>query len=487
VTIDSLPVYAEMGKSARVVQSLKRGDQVFLDFEFQTNEHWCSIRLLSQSTRLGYVPCQGLQRIEAHPSAASATAAGGNAGASKTNGLVLSSPPVRPGNGIDQIAALIVHDGAIDAHKMSEFDAAARTESSAAMLRAAAAHFAAAIFEISRNSVDEAIEQFQESLKFSDYNKDLQLANLLMLSYVDLAQSEYSNAIKYLDRAHLLEPRSVAVARLSGWAHYGLNQIDVAIQEWQNAQQIQPSPEVARALARAERDKAAESEAREAESSHFTLRYQGGATPGLAAEILSTLEEHFRSLASELHFTPPDPIGVVLYTQQSFRDTIDAPVWAVAGNDGRIRVPVEGLASVSALLSRTLKHELAHSFVWQKTRGRCPVWLDEGLAQWFEGRRSNADAAALAALYDRGQYIPLQRLEGGWNTMSGDQARFAYAWSLAAVEYIVATGGTWGIDRLFDHFDQDSSFAAALRAALQTDYADLERQTATYLRETYGH
>jgi hypothetical protein len=145
-----------------------------------------------------------------------------------------------------------------------------------------------------------------------------------------------------------------------------------------------------------------------------------------------------------LHFTPPDPIGVVLYTQQSFRDAIDPPVWAGAGNDGRIRVPAEGLASVSAQLSRTLKHELAHSFVWQKTLGRCPVWLDEGLAQWFEGRRS-ADAVALVGLYDRGQYIPLQRLELNWNTMSSDQARFAYAWSLAAVESIISNSSMWAL------------------------------------------
>jgi hypothetical protein len=31
----------------------------------------------------------------------------------------------------------------------------------------------------------------------------------------------------------------------------------------------------------------------------------------------------------------------------------------------------------------------------------------------------------------------------------------------------------------------DPSFEAAMRASIQTSYADLERQTVTYLRQTY--
>ena len=43
-------------------------------------------------------------------------------------------------------------------------------------------------------------------------------------------------------------------------------------------------------------------------------------------------------------------------------------------------------------LSRVLKHELTHSFVGQKTRGHAPTWIQEGLAQWMEGKRSGDSA-----------------------------------------------------------------------------------------------
>jgi tetratricopeptide (TPR) repeat protein len=491
VAVDSLAVYPEMSESGSTLQLLKKGDAVIIELEFRTTEQWCSIKRPSQASRLGYVLCQGLERIVAptsNASAGSGTRVLSEASPSKPSSskdVSLPAPSARI-NGYDQIASLAVREGAIDTAKMFEFDRAAREGSPAAMSRAALAHFAAGKFELSRSNFDEAIEQFQSSLNFSTSSSELQINNLLTLAYIDLIRSQYSDALGYLDHARRLAPRRASVAQLAGWAYYGLNQIDDAIKEWRIAQQIEPSPDIASSLAKAERDKAAESETREANSSHFMLRYQGSATPALATDILSVLEEDFRSLVTEFRFTPAEPIGVVLYTEQSFRDVSQLPSWARASNDGRIRVPVQGLTSVPDLLSRMLMHELVHSFVRQKTLGRCPTWLNEGLAQWFEGRRSNRTAAGLAATFDRGQYIPLQRLDGSWDTMSGPTADFAYAWSLAAVEYIMSNSGMWGIGRLFERFDMDPNFESALRVALQIDYADLERQTVAYLRQTYG-
>ena len=118
------------------------------------------------------------------------------------------------------------------------------------------------------------------------------------------------------------------------------------------------------------------------------LHYDGNSEPELARDILRALEMHFAAIESELNFTPPDSIGVVLYTQQAFADITRAPSWVGALNDGRIRVPVQGLTSLTPDLSRILKHELTHSFVQQKTHRLAPTWVQEGLAQWVEGQRS---------------------------------------------------------------------------------------------------
>jgi tetratricopeptide (TPR) repeat protein len=482
VKTEALMVYAEMRASSAAVSSLKRGDQVIVDFEFKTStEKWCRVKLPSQKARLGYVRCAGLDRKEevasARPPAGTARHA--------ANNLPLDPPPPRSTGGYDEIANLVVREGSIDVTKLAEMDSAARSGSAVTLRRAALAHYAAGNFELSRNSNDEAIEQYRSVLTFASRQPDLLVASLMRLAYVHLRRSEYSAAVEYLDRARGVAPNSVALARLSGWAYYGLDRLDEAVAQWKIAQQIEPDPDVAGLLEKAETDKEAESGFRSGQTSHFTLHYEGSATPQLAVEILHALEDDFRGIQSQLRFAPLEPVTVVLYTQQTFRDITRAPTWAGAWNDGRIRVPVQGLTSVSDQLARILRHELTHSFIRQKTQGHCPQWLHEGLAQWMEGRRTGDAARPLIVAYEQQKHLPLKLLEGSWAEFSSPAAGIAYAWSLASVEFIIANSGMWGIERLLDNLAAGSPVEPALGAALQTSYADIERGTAEYLRHAY--
>jgi hypothetical protein len=154
-------------------------------------------------------------------------------------------------------------------------------------------------------------------------------------------------------------------------------------------------------------------------------------------------------------------------------------------NDGRIRVPVQGLSDVTPDLARVLKHELTHSFVGQKSHGRAPTWLQEGIAQWMEGRRSSSSAGVLLDLPSEQGSQLLGSLEGSWMGLSGNSAVLAYAWSLALVESIIDAGGVSDISRLLDRIATSSSSEAALRDTLRTGYSDLAQQTVAYLRREY--
>jgi len=99
---------------------------------------------------------------------------------------------------------------------------------------------------------------------------------------------------------------------------------------------------------------------------------------------------------------PTETIVVLLYPNQDFRDITRSPNWVGALNDGKIRVPVSGLTQMTPDLARVLKHELTHSFVRQITLGRCPTWLNEGLAQLEEGSTTAALEASWRAPWRRG-------------------------------------------------------------------------------------
>jgi tetratricopeptide (TPR) repeat protein len=391
------------------------------------------------------------------------------------------TPPSMDSAGADEIARNTVHDGVIDREYIAGLEEKARSSSKSASESAAFAHHAAAQFELSQGDFEHALDDERTALIYAPEQPVL----LMNVAYLHLRRSEYKESLEYLDRARRVAPDNPDVAKLAGWAYYGMNNLNQAVAEWKRAQALRPDPEVQAALAKAERDKRLEATYKENESAHFTLRYSGAAQPELARDILRTLEMHYDSIESELDYSPPDPIGVILYTQQAFQDITRAPGWVGALNDGRIRIPVQGLTSVTPELSRVLKHELTHSFVGQKSRGHAPTWLQEGLAQWMEGKRSGDDAQTLVQVYDTKESIPLAQLEGSWMSLSADSAAYAYAWSLANVEYIVQTGGMSDVTRILDHLADGESTEAALRSVLHGDYNDLMQSTVNYLRKTY--
>ena len=390
----------------------------------------------------------------------------------------VSAPEIDPLRGTEDIARLVVHDDSIDFAYIAQLETAARTGGSSSVDKAAAAHYVAAQFLVSKGDTSTAIDHYRQALGFEPDSVPL----LLNLAVLYLRQSQFTNALEPLERARHITPDSADVAKLMGWAYYGSNKMDQAVAEWKRSQRLHPDADVEHALQKAERDKAEEESYREGETAHFALKYNGSATPDLAHGILHVLEDDFHELESQLDYTPPEPIGVILYTEQSFADITRAPSWAGAINDGRIRIPVQGLTSVTPELARVLKHELTHSFIGQKSHNRAPTWLQEGTAQYMEGRRSTESAGALLNAASQGGVPTLASLEGSWLNLSGSSASVAYAWSLAAVESIVQTGGIGDVSRLLDTIATAPSTETALRDSLHSDYADLQQQTITLLR-----
>ncbi len=411
--------------------------------------------------------------------------------------LSIAPPALEPGSamgsgGHEEIESGVVRNGGIDREYIAKLESKALTGSQEAKFSAAIGHHSAAIFELTHGDVEHALSDARSAVSYAPEEPAL----LMSLAYIHLRRSEFKQALDDLEHARRFAPDNPDVAKLMGWSYYGLNKMDQAVTEWKKALALRPDKEVQEALEKALRDKQEEDSYKENEIAHFKLRYNGAAAPALARDVLRTLEAHFSSIESALNFTPPESIGVILYTQEAFMDITQAPAWAGALYDGRIRVPVQGLTAVNQELSRDLKHELTHSFIAQKTRSVCmaleascaikaPTWIQEGLAQMMEGKRSGENAVTLAQIYEQWKAAPLGQLEGDWSHMRMDVAQYAYAWALANVEYIVQADGMADMERILDRIGAGMATEAALREVLHSDYNDLMKSTAEYLRKTY--
>jgi tetratricopeptide (TPR) repeat protein len=453
---------------------LKNGRRIVALSVFEEGE---KVRYLTSAGELS-LPKSMVDHIEKGGFVPSGDAAGGNAAAN----LSITPPTMNSSNGGSEIERGAVHDGTIDREYIARLEGEARSGDVRANANAALAHHAASQFELNRGDMDHALGDERTALTFSPEEPIL----LMNVAYLHLRRSEYKQSLDYLERARRFAPDNPDVAKLAGWSYYGMNKMDQAVAEWKRAQALRPDPEVSAALEKAQRDKQEEENYKENESSHFNLRYSGSAEPSLARDVLRTLESHFSAVESELNFTPPDSIGVILYTQQAFADITQAPGWVGALNDGRIRAPVQGLTAVTPELSRVLKHELTHSFVQQKTHGRAPTWIQEGLAQWMEGKRSGDSAGILLQIYDQKQAPSLAQLEGSWMKLPSDGAAYAYAWALANIEYIVKADGMGDVQRILDRIGSGGTPEAALREVLHSNYDDVMQSTAEFLRKNYS-
>lgn len=387
------------------------------------------------------------------------------------------APPTERVAHAEEFSGRVVVEGRVDAVALAAVEKEGFPENSAA------AYYAAAEYEYTHGNLEQSRLYLERALSFTPTNSII----LDNYAYVLLVLGRTGEALSQAERATRLAPNSADAFKILGVAYYKSDRTEEAIRAWKRSLELRPDPAVRQSLRKAEREQTAESRFGQEETGHFTLRFEGGqSSAALRREILATLESHYSTLAGELGVSPRASIPVILYTEQAFFDVTQAPGWTGAINDGKLRIPIEGVSSMTSELSRVLKHELAHSFIAQITHNRCPTWLNEGVAQAMEPKSSASHGRALARLFTSGSQIPLNGLEASFNSFSTQQAVVAYAESLAAVEYIRDTYGMSDLVRILERIGQGSSTEAAMRATIHSGYASLEEEIAQYLKKTYG-
>jgi hypothetical protein len=219
-------------------------------------------------------------------------------------------------------------------------------------------------------------------------------------------------------------------------------------------------------------------------SSSILLVYDGKRVePGLERVLLSTLEQAYADLVQDFGSGPAEKVVVVVYAERDFQASTQVPAWADGLFDGRVRVPARGITGVTPELLSVLKHEMTHSFVHFRAKGRAPTWLQEGLAQVEEGKTSAPFASGLAGAYAARGTFQLQGLEGGFTNFSASQARGGYAISLAAAEMLKDTRGFGAVAHFLDRLGEGSLVEDAMRETLRADYARLESDLADWLKQ----
>ena len=457
-------IYLKNGR--KIVGAVTREDSKQIFYERAGNEFAIPRSLVERSEKFSSPPAQGgpANDLPSSPSA---------------HDLPLPLPPTL--NPATEGQSQAVKGDAIDDTYLERLDNDFLRNPSAQNRRVLAqAYQDAAIFLTRRGDPEAAIEKYRHALKFAPDD----LAMTLALGYLLVKQNHHAEAINLLLPAVPRNPRVPDIPMLLGSAYYATERLDQAIAEWKKALAMSDNPHLREALDRVERERNVAGFYLELHSEHFLLRCEERGVRALGEEVLKTLEASFHELQLDLDIYPRDTIVVLLYPNETFRDITRSSSWVGALNDGKIRVPVSGLSTMTLELARVLKHELTHSFVQQVTAGRCPVWFNEGLAQLEEGATTAALGNRLAHGYHRAPAY--SALESSFMELPEEVVGMAYAKSLAAVEYLRETYGLGEIRRLLKSMSGNPNFSALLRGELRLTYPALEDAVAAYLEKRYG-
>lgn len=310
----------------------------------------------------------------------------------------------------------------------------------------------------------EALASFSAAAKLAPRHADIAFG--VGVSAYMLGQNE--DAVRELTRALQLNPALKDASLLLGELQYRSGDVRAAVATYEAA--LKHAPADAR-LKEKQAQWSAETRYAETRGVHFRVLFEGPVDQQVARRAVDLLEAAYLRIGDALRAYPAQPVDVVLYTSQQFRDITRGPSWATGVFDGRIRLPVKGALEQVGDLERVLTHEYVHALIDGVGGRGVPAWVNEGLAVVLEpGGLAIAEKVVASA---RGR-PPLAQLHSGFGNLPDAQATLAYAVSAVAARAMLDIRGPSAVMMLLRDLAAGVEFSAAFHQRIGVRYEEFQ-------------
>src|SRR5574337_324802 len=326
--------------------------------------------------------------------------------------------------------------------------------------------------QMKSGNYEAARDSFVEAVRYNDAESVAHLG--LGIAYYQLRDDK--GAERELTKALEINPKETTAYQFLGELYYRKDDLETAASYWEKAVELDPSNEGLHArLERIRREHKTEKDFNRDVTSHFLTKYEGREKIEAGKIVLRVLEEAYGDVGRALAYYPDREIQVILYSGKQFQEVTDAPGWSTGVYDGKIRIPVGGIEQETPGLRKLLYHEYTHAVVRAITP-RCPTWLNEGLAQYFEGREIDAYQKDVLRKTAQGGKLPsLATLEGPFTGLGSGQAAYAYLFSLSAVRYIIDSFGMYRVKSVLEELAAGADTGKAISSAVMISRSEERR------------
>jgi tetratricopeptide (TPR) repeat protein len=200
------------------------------------------------------------------------------------------------------------------------------------------------------------------------------------------------------------------------------------------------------------------------EGEHFVVSYPKGKDEVLVPYLVDTLEKQRAALGDGLGTTPRVKVTVEIVSDVRQLAQLSTLTEDEVRTTGTVAVSKFGklmMLSPKALLKGydwldTAAHEFTHYVITERTHNRAPLWMQEGLAKWFEqgwrGRHEPVTPFSAALVRDaiaRKDLVTFEEMHPSLAKLpTQERAALAYAEVSMAIEWLVKQKGPASLERM---------------------------------------
>jgi tetratricopeptide (TPR) repeat protein len=329
-------------------------------------------------------------------------------------------------------------------------------------------------------SLDSKNARFKQNLAMVYLNHAFELSQQRQSS--SYSSYRHRNAKRLAEKALRYNGKLVEAYVLIGDIEYENQQLRQAKAAWAKAQRIDSSVSgLDERMKKLNTEYAVEKQFDRTGNAFFDLRYQDDINRSTAFDLAKTLAEARRDVGRDLNYRPRHKIVVLIYSQAGFAKVRRGPDWAAGIYDGKIRVPYPATPAAQSSVKPTLYHEYTHALIHDMTDNRCPVWFNEGIAEYQEAKIRAASLGRLRTAARVSRLIPLESLNAGFKSSNAEVASLAYQQSYSVVHYLAKKYGFARIRRMLEKMGAGSSFDDALQKELRLSLGQLEKRWRSWL------
>jgi len=305
------------------------------------------------------------------------------------------------------------------------------------------------------------------SFALADYARGMEYFRKSLAAYQG---RELNEALSLAKSAIAEDPRNAQSFALAGDIYYNLQELGQAKESWKKALELNPRLDTLKEkINQVEAEAKVEDKLEQDKEEIFEIRLAAGsALTAQDSQLKTYLKSAYAEIGRDFNYYPKHKIIVLLYPPKDFAQIRALPEWIAGLYDGKIRIPVR--AGSQAEMERIIRHEYTHSLVFDLSKGKCPVFLNEGLAEYESGPRPKAHGPQPYPL------ITLFLPENLNNKELNLDARKFYDDSRSLTEYIISIWGWEGIRRLLEDIAGGAPWPQGIQKTLRITPQELEKR-----------